>query len=234
MRRPRGFDDLAVDADPSAVGVDLVGGEGDVLAPAHPGVGDEQDLQFPPPHPGPLGGRGGEGVDGVDGGDLLLGDGLVDRLGRRRSISPCQRTPRSRSWRPRRWPSSRPAATSPVRQRRRCCGDRRGAGLVDDLLEVGAGQLPARHLADHREDVVVAVPGLLVAMPDRPRLDPRRPARRVEVVGDEVARPWPGRARSARERARRSTISLALAIAAARSRAVVSLRLRRSSHRIRQ
>ncbi len=111
---------LAVDEDAPAVGVDAVGGEGGHLPPAQARVGHGQDLQLPPPH-APLPRRRGQGVHGRGGGDvglvhepaLLLGVEAV-ALGRR------QCTPRSRSWEASRRPSSSPAATMAVRQRRRC------------------------------------------------------------------------------------------------------------------
>ena len=75
-----GFDDLPVEADPPPVGIDLVQGERHVFTPAHPAVGDEQDLQLPPPHPRPRRACGGELMDSNHGGDLVLGDRPVNRL----------------------------------------------------------------------------------------------------------------------------------------------------------
>jgi hypothetical protein len=46
-----------------------------VLAPAQPAVGNQQNLQLPPPHaPSPLSRRPGQRVHGRDGGNLVLGD----------------------------------------------------------------------------------------------------------------------------------------------------------------
>ena len=69
----------------------MLPGERDVLAPAHPAVGDEEDLQLSPPHPGQRGSRGRQLVHRGDGWDLVLGDSPVGlppnmrhRLGDRR------------------------------------------------------------------------------------------------------------------------------------------------------
>lgn len=64
--------------------------------------------------------------------------------------------------------------------------DGRGRGLVEDQLEVVASQLATQQIADDRRDIQVAVPGLLIAMPDRPLLHPRRTAARVQVVRNEM------------------------------------------------
>ena len=42
--------------------------------------------------------------------------------------------------------------------------DRGGGGLVDDALEVLAGEASARHVADDRQDVEAAVADMLVAV----------------------------------------------------------------------
>jgi hypothetical protein len=52
-----------------------------VFAPAHAGVGGEEDLEFAPPFPAPLGGGSGEGVDDVVRWDLGFGDGVVVVVG---------------------------------------------------------------------------------------------------------------------------------------------------------
>lgn len=64
--------------------------------------------------------------------------------------------------------------------------DRGGRGLVDDALEVDAGQAAAGDRADGRQHVETAVADLLVAVTDRPALNTTRAAGRVDVVGDQL------------------------------------------------
>src|SRR5260370_1423755 len=79
MRRPGWL--MAQVGETRPVEVVRVGGEGVGSAPGLAAVGDEEDLELPPPHLGPLRGRSGEGVDEGGGGDLGFGDGPPDRIG---------------------------------------------------------------------------------------------------------------------------------------------------------
>ena len=68
----------------------------------------------------------------------------------------------------------------------------RRPGAADDALEVDAGQPAARDRPDLRKHKQAAVTDLLVAVPLRPRLAPRRSARRVEIVGHQLGACRPG------------------------------------------
>jgi hypothetical protein len=176
---------LAVEADPSTVGIYLLPCERHVLTPPHAAVGDDQDLQLPPPHAGQSGCCRRKFMDGGDRGDLVFGDGPVNRFVRdgglalpanaakqvtaSHHVSLLETGAHERGER----------AADVVRDRRR-------RGQVDDVLEVSAGQLPTRHLGDDREHVLPADPGLLLPVLHRPLGRPRRSPVRVEVVGDEM------------------------------------------------
>ena len=68
------LDDLAVDDDPTAEWIKPIGRERGVLAPPHPRVGDEKDLELPPPDLGALSGGSGEGVHSLRGWYVCLVD----------------------------------------------------------------------------------------------------------------------------------------------------------------
>lgn len=85
LRRSQGqavlrLDDLAVDQDAPADGVDAVGAEAGVLAPAQPCVRDEQDLKFSPPHVGVSPGRASQGMDVGSRRDVGVLDGSAGLL----------------------------------------------------------------------------------------------------------------------------------------------------------
>lgn len=61
------LDDLAVDDDPPAERIKPIGRERGMLAPPHPRVGNEKDLELAPPDLGALCGGPGEGVHSLRG-----------------------------------------------------------------------------------------------------------------------------------------------------------------------
>lgn len=95
--------------------------------------------------------------------DLDFGDGAADGFGCGVGLGCRQRT-RRRSWRARRWPSSKPTLTRPVRAAAQVLGDGCGGGLAEDGLDVASGEPPAGEGADGGQDVEVAVAGLFVAV----------------------------------------------------------------------
>lgn len=68
------LDDLAVDDDPTAERIKPIGRERGMLAPPHPRVGDEKDLELAPPDLGALSGGSGEGVHSLRGWYVRLVD----------------------------------------------------------------------------------------------------------------------------------------------------------------
>ncbi len=168
-----------------------------MLIQAHPRVGDEQQLQLPPPHPGPLCGDPRQGVNLLRGRDLLEGDSVVDRLGVGVELpGPPHATQQVTAGEDvallHAGAEHGGQATSGV------VGDRLGGSEVDDLLKVVTRELPARHVGDDREHELLADSRLLITVTDRPRRHPRWPALRVEVVGDQVSALRPAQLRRRR------------------------------------
>ena len=129
-----------------------------MLTPAHAGVGNEQDLQFVPPHPGPICRSDGQSVNGVDPGDLFFGDGPVDGLVIEVGFAmPANATQQILAGK--KMPLLEASVDEPGQAALEVLGDRRRASLVEDLLEVVTGKLAARDVADDREYVQVAEPG---------------------------------------------------------------------------
>jgi hypothetical protein len=150
-----------------------------VFASAHAGVGGEEDLEFAPPFPAPLGGGSGEGVDDVMGWDLGFGDGVVVVVGVEvvAEVVDVDGPPGGAGLA---GPVGSDAAEdvlageeeaffeAGVDQGRdgvaEVFGDRRAGRLVQDALEVGGGEGGAADEADGGGDVEVAVALLFAAV----------------------------------------------------------------------
>lgn len=157
-----GLDHLAVDADAPAARADLVGGESNVLTPPHAGVGDEKDLQLPPPDLSEIGGCLGESMGGLDGRDLVLGDCVIGGLRRHVLAEPAHTTEEVLADED--VALLQPGVDEGREASAEMLGDRGGGCLAEDALEVGPGELPALDVTDHGKDVQVAVADLLVAV----------------------------------------------------------------------
>ena len=155
-----------------------------MLTPTHTRVGDQQDLQLPPPHPPPGSGRRRDSVHRSSSRDvgllhrpprLQLRFLVVDVVGGL-PVHAAQHVLADQQ---------QALVQAAGHQRRQAPpqmgGHRNSRRLIQHPLEMGPGQVPDRHLADHRRHEPPTVRLLILPMTVRPPPPPRRPASRVQI-----------------------------------------------------